>query len=300
MFHGSVQSAVSVNLFIVLILVFLLGGATIWRAFCVEPHHPRTQIHTVAVPHWQAGTELRILQLSDLHLWGLTDLHRRVLEQAAALAPDVIAVTGDYAESADGLQALAELMAELGRIAPVYAVMGDNDQENPEWERRLEAVFKRHQVSVLRNEAALISAGDATLVVVGTDDPNTGRSRVERAEDEALALLRGKGKEGGLDSVYTVVLAHSPEIVNRAQPWMDLILTGHTHGGQICLPGGKALYTNTPACRGYASGMYRLAGGSRLYVHRGVGTARIPARLFCPPEVALFRLQGTASHNGVA
>src|SRR5690606_7301919 len=140
---------------------------------------------------------------------------------------------------------------ELKRLAPVYAVLGDNDQDNPEWERKLEAVFARSEVPVLRNSARLLSVDDEAMLLIGTDDPNTGRSRVEAAEGGALRLVRTRGVADDLDAVYTVVLAHSPEIVTEARPWMDLILTGHTHGGQICLPGGIALSTNTPACRGF-------------------------------------------------
>lgn len=290
----------SIPLFSALLFVLLLGAAVVWRAFRVEPHQPQVTVHRLGVPYWREGTELRIVQLSDLHLWSFTTLHRKVIDGAAAAKPDLIVVTGDYAESADGLHALAELMDELRRIAPTYAVLGDNDQENPEWERKLEAVISRVNVSVLRNSARLLDAGDERLLLVGMDDPNTGRSRLAEAKGDALGLLRTHGVERGLDALYTVVLAHSPEIVTQAEPWMDLILTGHTHGGQICLPGGKALYTNTPACRGYASGMYQLEGIARLYVHRGVGTARIPARLFCPPEIAVFQLQGTAPHAGDA
>ena len=287
----------SVTIFTVSVAFLLLAGATIWRAFRFEPHHPKVHVHTISVPQWRTGTELRLLQLSDLHLWRLTAFHRRVVAAAAALDPDLIVVTGDYAESAEGLSALADLIAELKRLAPVYAVLGDNDQDNPEWERKLEAVFARSEVPVLRNSARLLSVDDEAMLLIGTDDPNTGRSRVEAAEGEALRLVRTRGVADDLDAVYTVVLAHSPEIVTEARPWMDLILTGHTHGGQLCLPGGIALYTNTPACRGFSSGMYRLTGDGRLYVPRGIGTARNPARLFCPPEVTQFLLQGAAGQT---
>lgn len=272
-------------------IIGVAGAVIVWRAFAVEPKHPVTSRHRIVVRGWPTNSSYKILQLSDLHLWDLGPLHRRIIEQVEALSPDLIVLTGDYAESDEGIEALGTLLRQLRALAPVYAVLGDNDQEEEAWQRQLEVVFAREDVVLLRNRAALINIKDAPLMIIGLDDPNAGLSQVNQAKAHAEELLHA-AVISDLEAIPTVVLAHSPEVVVELEPWMDLILTGHTHGGQICLPGGRALYTNTPRCKGFASGMYTVRTHGRLYVHRGVGTARIPARLFCPPEVALFELVG--------
>lgn len=279
------------GIIILCIGTFLLTASVVWRAFFVEPKTIHVETHRLLVPSLRSAAPLRILQLTDLHLWTFTPLHQKVLFHAEGAQPDLIVLTGDYAESEGGLEALAILVSGLRRIAPIYAVLGDNDQEDAMWQSRLEAIFANEHVIVLRNMASLINHDGHHLLVVGVDDPNTGFSRLDHARNQALSLLGIQSAEHLMD-VPNIMLAHSPEIVLQAEPWMDLIVTGHTHGGQICLPGGVALHTNTPACKGYSAGWYTISPTTRLYVNRGVGTARIPARLFCLPEMALFELVG--------
>lgn len=272
-------------------LALALGIA--WRAFVVVPNDLRVETQRIAVPSFHSDQRFRLLHLTDLHLWQFGDLHRDLLSRAKKLQPDAIALTGDYAESAAGLEALATLLQALRSIAPLYAVLGDNDQEEAVWQVGLEELFAQNDVILLRNAAHLIEHQNQVILIAGVDDPNSGYSSLDQAREDAQASLLSGGYDLKLSDIPALLLAHSPEIVHEIQPWLDLVLTGHTHGGQICLPGGRALYTNTPRCKGYASGLYRVAPATALYVNRGVGTARIPARLFCPPEMAVFDLEGT-------
>lgn len=207
---------------------------------------------------------------------------------------DVIAVTGDFLSDGRALTFLAPLLMELGQVAPIYAVLGDNDFEDVNHPERLIGELKRSRVRLLRNEADLFIRGDRALLIVGVDDPNTHRADLAKALTEADQLWRrsrfAAASSAQADAPPVVVLAHSPEIVRDHDARAHLYLTGHTHGGQICLPGGIALATNTRGVPRYASGLFNI-GNSWLYVNRGVGTARIPARLFCPPEIAVFDLQ---------
>lgn len=239
---------------------------------------------------------LRILHITDLHMKGIGELQWRVLKEARALQPDLIAVTGDFLSSRRALAFLAPFLMELGQVAPIYAVLGDNDFEAANHPERLIAALQRSRVRLLRNEADLFIRGDRALLIVGVDDPHTHRADLAQALEAGSRLWRrsrfaaGGSAGDGLASAPIVVLAHSPEIVRDHDTRVGLYLTGHTHGGQICLPGGIALATNTRGVARYASGMFSV-GDSWLYVNRGVGTARIPARLFCPPEIAVFDFQ---------
>lgn len=280
----------------------------LWRAFLIEPYDLKVERRSVRMKGRQAdrsgkanenaspASGLRILHLTDLHIKGIGELQWQVIKEARVLQPDLIAVTGDFLSNGRALTFLTPFLMELGQVAPIYAVLGDNDFEAENHPERLIAELKRSRVRILRNEADLFVRGDRALVVVGVDDPNTHRAHLAEALKEAGELW-GRSRfaadfsaEADLASAPIVVLAHSPEIVRDHDPRVSLYLTGHTHGGQICLPGGIALSTNTRGIPRYASGLFDI-GDSWLYVNRGVGTARIPARLFCPPEVAIFSLQ---------
>lgn len=276
---------------------FAAGMAALWgarRAFFLEPLALRIERHTLFVPptkHFDG--ELRVAHLTDLHLRGeLGELERRVVAATRSVRPHIIAVTGDYLNLREALPHLEALLNQLGEVAPVYAVLGDNDFDEDEQTADLIACLQRSRVRLLRNEAVHVAVAGGSLVVAGVDDPNTGRAELTRALEAGEALLPHlvRSPAARLTDLPVLLLAHSPEIAIQADPRVDLYLTGHTHGGQICLPGGRALTTNTPQIRGYASGAYPLKPGV-LYVNRGVGTARIRARLFCPPELAVFTLK---------
>lgn len=271
-------------------LALAAAAGTAWYAFCSEPNRLMVTVHRIPTRLWAAGTACTIVHLTDLHLRGYGARERQLIAKVRRLRPDVIALTGDYAESPAGFHGLAAVLAELCTVAPVYGVLGDNDQEDRATQARVEQAFYERGAVLLRNDAVLFERSGARLVLAGVDDPNSGRSRLALVQAKAEALVNGGVPDARLPGV---LLAHSPEIAPEVPPWLALVLTGHTHGGQICLPGGRALYTNTPKCRGYAAGAYRTAGGTLLYVNRGIGTARIPARLFCPPEIAVFELYGT-------
>lgn len=267
------------------------------RSVFIEPKALHVTRHTVDLPAYQGLSRLTILHLTDLHLWEFGKRERLLVDKVRRVKPDVMVLTGDYAESEKGLRALDRLLVSLTETAPCYAVYGDNDHEDPAYERELGRLFAKHGAVLLRNSAALHTAGRQAVLVVGLDDPNSGRSDVDCARRDAVRRLEAGGYPP-LRDFPAIVLAHSPEIVPDAESWMDLILSGHTHGGQICLPGGRAMYTNTPRCRGYSAGMYDIGGHTKLYVNRGVGTARLPMRLFCPSEIAVFELRGRAQAGG--
>jgi predicted MPP superfamily phosphohydrolase len=148
--------------------------------------------------------------------------------------------------------------------------------------------LERLGLRMLLNERVSIVRGSAEIVVAGVDDPH-----FYGTHDLARAL-----GSVGKDRSFTVLLAHSPEIVADAEKMgVGLYLCGHTHGGQICLPGGLPIIANASCGFRFNSGAWS-SGRMRGYTSRGTGFSTAAARFFCPPEIALHTLTRSLSDLG--
>jgi predicted MPP superfamily phosphohydrolase len=143
-------------------------------------------------------------------------------------------------------------------------------------------------ITMLINENIRIGNGNGTILVAGLDDIHLyGTGDIEKA-------LMGKR-----NNEFTLLMAHIPELYREASAMgVNYYLCGHTHGGQICLPNGNPLFTNTNCPKEYVSGS-REFGEMRGYTSRGTGISGLPARFFCPPEVTLHTLLSTSSLNDI-
>jgi len=258
-----------------------LGAAALGAGWAtlIEPNWPAVEQIGVTLPRLPARLEgLRVAQLSDLHISSYTTAGD--IERAAALAmrqsPDVIVLTGDfiwrevwqYAEEL--VEPLRTLRAPLG----VYAVLGNHDH----WEDAALAtrVLGEAGVTLLLNQAVRLDAG-APLWLAGLDDV------WERKHDMAAALA------GAPDDECKLLLVHEPDYADEAARYpVDLQLSGHSHGGQINLPGyGRPVLPYLG--RKYPAGLYQV-GPLALYTNRGIGVIAPPVRFNCPPEVTLLTL----------
>ncbi len=230
----------------------------------------------------QAGaSELRIVHLSDLHVERLTRREERMLAAVEQLQPDLILLTGDYLNWSyvddplarhDARLVLSRLRARYG----VYAIAGTPCPDTPE---SMAALFGGLEgVTVLDDEIARVQAGDRTLYLAGL----TPRGRL--ADARTLAGLMRQVPPGA----YSILLYHSPDLIDSAaELGVDLYLAGHTHGGQIRLPGVGAILTSSWYGKRYEAGLYRVR-GTQLYVSRGLGMEGLGMprlRFLCPPEV---------------
>jgi predicted MPP superfamily phosphohydrolase len=237
--------------------------------------------HDVLIPGLPAALHrLSIAHLTDIHFFdGMDRGARRVMELMTGIAPDVTVLTGDYVESAAQLDQLGPFLeACRGRLATVLTIGNWEHQLNilPADIRRIAdgagAAFLFNQTHVVRRE-------DASLAIVGLDDPRAGIPSPEQALPDVPS------------GVPTIWAFHAPgyaDLLTAGRyPRPDFMLAGHTHGGQIRLPLFPVL---TPAASGrFVEGWYRDT-FAPLYVSRGVGTSTIRARFRCPPEIALFSL----------
>jgi uncharacterized protein len=243
----------------------------------------------VPVPGLAAPLDgLRVLHLSDLHL-GTFSLAGRALAQALAWAdreqPDLVAITGDLVTRARGRAAFEAALARLSPRGGTFAVLGNHDVDDSRDPFRHPADLSDLHVpgtALLRDEAMTVALGGARVQVVGVDPAayRAGRSLpAERADPKAD--LR-------------ILLCHYPGVTRRLPPGVfDLILAGHLHGGQICLPTPWGRLRLKDLRAAHWEGLHRTDAGW-LHVSRGLGTSFVPVRLLARPQATLLTLRSTA------
>jgi predicted MPP superfamily phosphohydrolase len=239
----------------------------------------------------EAFSGLRVVQISDIH-HGLFLPKAKLIEavqQTNRLRADIVVLTGDFVTySRANIEPAAEILSRLRARYGVLAVLGNHD-----FRVGADAVttaLRRHRIEVLRNQHIKVQFGGACLYVAGVDDYGYGAD-VRRA-------VRGIPRDA-----VTVLLAHNPRIISLAsRHGVSLVLSGHTHGGQVNLPLLGTVYGRSPERLRYKIGWDRL-GTTQIYVSRGIGTIVLPWRLRCPAEITQFELlPGTSegSHQAAA
>jgi predicted MPP superfamily phosphohydrolase len=225
----------------------------------------------------------KILHLSDIHADGLAGLADSIWQRLCPLEADVCVLTGDYRFDTSGSCHDVYLNMEkiLAGVKTRYGIMGvfgnhDSSDMIPE--------FERMGVKMLMNASLQLTHGPSRIWFIGVDDPH-----YYGCDDLPGALL------GVPEDAFKILLVHSPEIIEEAaQSGVHLYLCGHTHGGQICLPLIGPLITNANCPRRYAQGVWRYK-TVQGYTNAGIGSAGIPVRFFCPPEIGLIELR--CSHH---
>lgn len=239
----------------------------------------RQEIHLRRLPKSLDG--LRIVHLSDLHYGPLTNTKHleRAIKTANELHPDLIALTGDYISQHRSYAApCAELVGRLRARHGVYAVLGNHDH----WTDAalITDLFRAEGIRVLINEGMRLDLEGESFWLAGVDDKMVG------LEDLPLALAGSSADE------LKLVLAHNPIILRRAaRAQVDLVLSGHTHGGQVTLRSEKSR-SGRPRRR-MLRGLGRRA-ETQIYVTRGLGTVVVPIRYGCTPEVSLLELRAAS------
>ena len=263
---------------------------------------PLVRRYAVTPPRWPAGLTIRVGVIADIHAcepWMPAARVRAIADQCNALSPELILLLGDFNAGhrlvtgpvmpAAWAEALSVLRAPLG----TYAILGNHDwwhgpvpgmSGGPEEVRR---ALRSIDIRVLENESLLIDRGGKRFWLAGLADqiayPMAGRGH-KGADDLAGTLKQVR------DESPIVMLAHEPYAFARMPDRVALTLSGHTHGGQIVVPGLGPIITPS---RRYNYG-HIVEGGRNLIVSGGLGESGVPARFGVPPELLDITLGGTA------
>jgi len=230
---------------------------------------------------------LSILHVTDLHLTAGAHAADAIVPLLGGEQYDLTVYTGDLADDEGGMRALAPLLRALRPRERSFAVLGNHDHYHyrhatgegprPNDLGPLLRTLEEGDVRLLDNNND--SLYDGVLRVVGVDDPTLGLDRL----GDAFAGVPG--------DAATLLLAHSPDVLMRLGRYRPgLLLAGHTHGGQVRVPGLGPIGSVSVLPRRYSMGAY-VYDGVQTYVSRGVGTSGAPARWNCPPEVTVIRLR---------
>jgi uncharacterized protein len=220
---------------------------------------------------------LTLLHLSDLHVEMNEGAMRRVADLVDGVAYDLCVLTGDYRAKtfgpfADTLEGLAQLRRHLKE--PIYGVLGNHDSI------RMVPGLEAMGVRMLLNETDAIERGDQRIHLAGVDDAHY--FRVDNIEKVVAQIPFEE---------FSILLSHTPEIYRQAaHAGFNLMLSGHTHGGQICLPGSIPITLDSHLPRRFGSGAWRYH-DMQGYTSVGAGSCIVPVRLNCPPEITLHHLQ---------
>lgn len=253
--------------------------------FWIEPQRLVLARQTFHSPKMPSSRTLRLLHLSDLHVERLTDRERRVISMIRETEPDIIVLTGDYLSLSCGddpaaMEAARAVLQELSAPLGVYAVSGSEPVDKPEVLARL---FEGLPIKWLRDERVSLHLPDLPIELLG----------ISCTHDPAIDASHLLSAPAASSDRFTVLLYHTPDLApEAARAGVDLMLCGHTHGGQVRLPFVGALYASSLYGTRFSAGRYQV-GAMTLYVSRGVGLEGRSAprvRFLCPPEVVLWEI----------
>ncbi len=235
----------------------------------------------VPIKKW-IGNPIRIVFLTDLHRGPFTGISflKNISDEVKKLKPDILIFGGDYIYASnnylkDALSPFKEINPLLGK----WGVLGNHD--NFLGRKKVIKSLNENDVYLLNNESFKIIHGEKKIYLFGVDDLKTGNPDLN------------KGSKFIKDDGTIIGISHNPlfweKVKFKTKP--DLLLSGHTHGGQIDLPFLGPIFLFPSHGKKYYRGLYNLD-GIKLYVSRGIGTIHIPLRIFCPPEITVINISG--------
>ncbi len=281
-----------------LILSALIGIiGLLYYSIKIEPRKidiSRHDVYFESLPHALEGAV--ICQVADVHITAWERNAAAIARAIESVHADLYVLTGDQIYLDSGTLAFCKWFDALGEnIQPAVAILGN--AENKPYVRRdhFEEEIAKRNLPLLNNRTAKIIVRGYPMQIVGSDDPHTNHSDMNKAFEDAEP------------DEWTLLLTHSPDGVAELRgERVDLILCGHTHGGQIRIPLIGSIAQNTKKVRGLVNGWYTGAelsrkakvetGNAKLYVSRGLGMSRAALRFNSPPELALFTLHRKSSN----
>ena len=262
--------------------LILIGIVTILYAMFIEPDLLRV-IH-YDFPHSKIeGQPIKVVQFSDTHIGDFFTIEelQKVVDKINEQEADLVLFTGDLMDDASVYQgSIEEIGAILSNIQSKfgnYAVFGNRDYGGGA-ERFYEELMESAGFHVLLNNQETITVNGTTLSLFGADDALIGYY-------DAKQTMQGIKEEN-----FNLLLVHEPDLVDDFIDYpVDLVVAGHSHGGQVYIPFVGPLLTTTLAEK-YVRGLYEINEDLSLYVNTGIGNTRVPFRLFNVPQITVFYL----------
>lgn len=266
------------TLYILILLVF------IYSAF-IEPY--RISIKTVSVTGneiYDRLDKIKIVHITDLHVKKFGYLENKMIDKINQLMPDILFVTGDFVKNNKGIGACAEIFKRIKPKYGIYGVLGNNDYKKffvlQVDTDKLKKSLSDVGVKLLFNERCAVNIDGVNIDIIGIEDSIYGKPDISK--------ITNKDTNGHTN----ILLSHSPSGIKYLNGFIpDLILTGHTHGGQVRLPFIEYLWTPLPlnSPRKYSRGLFEV-NKTKMYVNQGIGTNLFPMRFLCPPEISVIKL----------
>lgn len=265
-------------------IILLLGGLIFW-GFLIEPGRLVVREQAIKMDNWPRELNgLRIAVISDIHVdnWFITDKKlRAIVERTNQLQPDLILIPGDYMSGNGWVKRTVEpevfgpVLKDLRARYGVYAVLGNHDwwHDGVKVRRGLEA----NGIKVLENEVVLIDIQGTSIWLAGLADLWTRLQKVDETIDK---IPQG---------VPIIALTHNPDIFPKLPQRVQLLVAGHTHGGQVRFPLIGTVVQSSDFGEKYERG-YVFENNHHLFVSTGIGTSIMPVRFGVPPEIVLLTL----------
>lgn len=265
-----------------LFLLLLLAGYSYFiERNSLEITYPEIKINCLS-----KDIKEKIVLISDLHFNAKTSKAtiNKLLEAVGKSNPEVVFITGDLIDRRNGTEIAGKFVSEISKFAKVYIVFGNWDYfvlnyNINDLKRKLEA----NGAVVLINESKIVKIGDNSFDLIGIKDPFTSK---DTKNDLKKAISNTTD-----NNFCKILLTHSPEAIKDASlNNIDLVLAGHTHGGQVYVPViTRMIIPVRFGYKKYIKGIYKV-GDSTLYVNRGIGTSNLPFRFLVPPELTVLSL----------
>ena len=272
------------TIILVMLLISIMVSWVIWGNLSVET----TKLTVTAKDLPEAFDKFSIAHISDLHNAEYGKNNEKLIDILEAESPNIIAITGDLIDSNHtNLEVALSFAQQAVKIAPCYFVTGNHEAWIGSQYEELKTSLQNTGITVLQDEAIELNYGDVCIQLIGLNDPDFS----ERDSFLSESILETKLSQVNISNGFTILLSHRPEYFNVYQNKnIDLVLSGHAHGGQFRLPlGGGVIAPGQGLFPKYDAGAYT-ENGTTMIVSRGVGNSIIPVRINNPPEIVIIEL----------
>lgn len=264
------------------LIIFLLVIIIFFIDAYFETNFPKINFINIKSNKITSGESVRILQISDVHNKKFPGKNRSVLKKIEKIKPDVIVITGDLIDGkTENFEYIYSFVEQLVKINKnIYFVSGNHEWRNKNMKRFIDGIGERNLI-VLNNKNTTFVKEKNNINICGIDDPYSEHEEIDKA-------FKNIDKDN-----FTVLLSHSPDIIIKGKNVpADLILCGHTHGGQVRLPFiGAIVAPGQELFPKYDKGAFRVFEDTIVYIDSGLGTSVWPIRFFNRSQMSLITVE---------